>query len=486
MKYTNLIKDYKLFPYSHQINAVEFLMPALLNFGYAGLLMDMGSGKSKTSLSLFQILKIMGKTDFLILIAPKRILTFSWPGELEDHMNEKYYSVFWESTKTGSKKYVRSLEYLYKTTLLPIFMVNIEAFQTQNDRFLRFFKNLTINRRCTIILDESSTIKNNKAKRTKRIIQHSGDAAYKMILTGTEISTSYLDLYTQFEFLKNNFWNYKQFYYFKLRYAILEKKYRSRTETYEKVVGFQHINELKEKIKHCTFRIKKEDCLDLPEKILKDVVLEMNKDQRKFYDELKEKMMAQYETEVLTVQNKLVLTTRFRQIAAGFTPEEHLLLGSENVKAEFIIEDTEEYTGKVAIFTAFKAEAIYLKKHIQEKTGFNCAGFYGDNKDANKELKNFETQDSWKYAVISMAMGSLGLNLQFCSLCYYYSRVDSPEKNWQSYDRFHRPGQKNHPIYKHLLFRNSVEMGQAQRLKNYTQLKDIFQGQTTEDFFNLL
>jgi SNF2 family DNA or RNA helicase len=466
---------FKLNPYDYQQKDIEFSYHSLMSYGYAALLMEMGTGKTKVSLNTSELIIRFEKAKGLIIIPPKSLIS-TWEDEvLKQTFFEPDFS-YWQNAKP-------------LTSPSLITFINVETFQRSNKILKEFLQEYCQDR--IIILDESTKIKNPKAQRTKNVLDYTLNAKYKMILTGTEITTSLLDLYTQYEFLKNGFWGLPNFWLFRSKYAELQriklpkiynpklKKFQERT--FNKVIGFKRIGELTSKISHCTVRRKKKDCLDLPEKVFQDIHLEMTKTQEKIYHDLKRDLIAEYKDQILTVQAKVSLFIRFRQITGGFMPESGDFLGSP--KLAFIKDDSEDYEGKIIIWSCFTAEINHLHKELK-----NSVKYDGKSSQAEKDkaINSFRNNPDIKYFIANPQSAAFGLNLQFCNLVYNYSRTLSPELDVQSQDRCHRIGVKGSVLYKNLVCKGTIDERVQNILDSRHDMRESFQDLSIGDFFKLI
>ena len=139
-----------------------------------------------------------------------------------------------------------------------------------------------------IAIDESTTIKNHKAKRTKTLINMSKYFQYKRILTGSPVANSPLDLYSQCEFLGEKMLGYDSYYPFQARYAVMNRKNMG-TISFNQIIGYRNIEELTRKIDEFSDRVLKKDCLDLPEKIYTSRSVSMNPVKLKMYEQIRER-----------------------------------------------------------------------------------------------------------------------------------------------------------------------------------------------------
>ena len=252
---------FKTKPYKHQMTALE---KSWHKETYA-YFMEMGTGKTKVLIDNMSMLYDKGKIDGALIIAPKGVVKTWYEQEIPTHLPDhiENVSVLWQPniTKTQQEK----LESLFEIeTALHILVMNVEAFST--DKGIKFASKFLNSHKVLMAIDESTTIKTPTAKRTKNIIGLGKYAKYRRIMTGSPITKNPLDLYTQCEFLDPYLLNHSSYYSFRNRYAEM-KTMHIRGRSIQVVHAFQNLAELSDKVKGFSYRVLKEDCLDLPEKI---------------------------------------------------------------------------------------------------------------------------------------------------------------------------------------------------------------------------
>ena len=187
---------FKTVPYNHQLNALECSWNKT-DYAY---FMEMGTGKSKVCIDNIAILYDKGHIDSALIVAPKGVY-HNWknqelPIHLPDHINANI--VCW--TPTPNKKEQAALDSLFVINdNLTIFLMNIEAFSTSKG--YDFAYKFLLGHRSLMAIDESTTIKAPTASRTKNVLKLRSLAKYRRILTGSPVTKSPLDLYTQCFFL---------------------------------------------------------------------------------------------------------------------------------------------------------------------------------------------------------------------------------------------------------------------------------------------
>ena len=251
---------FKTKPYKHQLTALE----KSWNKETYAYFMEMGTGKTKVLIDNMSMLYDKGKIDGALIIAPKGVVKTWYEQEIPTHLptHIENVTVLWQSNinKTQQEK----LETLFKTEIaLHILIMNVEALSTEKG--VKFAEKFIRSHRTLMAIDESTTIKTPTAKRTKNIIGLGKMAKYKRIMTGSPVTKNPLDLYTQCEFLDPYLLDFASYYAFRNRYAEMTTMH-VRGRSIQVVKKFRHLDELSESLKPFSYRVLKEDCLDLPPK----------------------------------------------------------------------------------------------------------------------------------------------------------------------------------------------------------------------------
>ena len=243
---------FKTKPYAHQLRALEMSWDKKC-FAY---FMEMGTGKSKVLIDNTAILYDNGKINGVLIVAPKGVYK-NWysseiPTHLPDHIEKNM--VLWQANIT--KQQQKYLDSLFKTgTDLHILIMNVESLSTKKgvDFAARFLNS----HRTMMAIDESTTIKNPEAKRTKNICQLGLATKYNRILTGSPVTKSPLDLYKQCDFLTPELLGHSSYYSFRTRYAVMRTA-NFGGRSVQIVVGYRNLEELSEKLKEFSYRVLKD------------------------------------------------------------------------------------------------------------------------------------------------------------------------------------------------------------------------------------
>ena len=200
---------YKTTPYEHQRNALN-QSAEQTQWAY---FMEMGTGKTKVTIDNMAYLFFQRKINSALIIAPKSVY-LNWENEIETHMPDvlKYKIFRWNVDKPKNYHAFESFKDL------KIFLINVEALSTKRG-FNACIDYLKENKLNFVTVDESTTIKNRSAKRTKNILALQKLALIRRILTGSPVTKSPLDLYTQCQFLSPELLGFSSYLAFRNRYA---------------------------------------------------------------------------------------------------------------------------------------------------------------------------------------------------------------------------------------------------------------------------
>ena len=471
---------FKTKPYAHQIKALEMSWDRK----YFGLFMEMGTGKSKVLIDNISMLYDNGKINGVLIVAPKGVVKNWYEGEIPTHLVDhiEHKSVLWQPLIT--KKQTKELNSLFETGEdLHILIMNVEALSTQKG--VDFAAKFLSSHRTLMAIDESTTIKNPKAKRTKNILRLSKLAKYRRILTGSPVTKNPLDLYSQCEFLDPFCLDFASYYAFRNRYAEM-KTANFYGRSVQIVARFRHLDELAEKLKPFSFRVLKEDCLDLPEKTFMKRVVELTKEQKELYTQMKKMALAMLNGKVVTTKTALTQIMRLQQITCGhFTADDGTMQDIKNNRVDELMDVLDEIEGKVVIWAHYQYDVKKIIKEIQKVHGpGSVVDYYGlTPKDIRQNnIEKFQNDDSVKYFVGTPATGGYGITLTAASNMIYYSNGYDLEKRLQSQDRIHRIGQKKPVTYVDLIAEDTVDNRIVKALRKKINIASEVMGEELKDW----
>lgn len=485
-------EDYiwKTDPYDHQ-REVFLRSRGLDEFA---LLMGMGTGKTKVTLDTAAYNYQHGKINCLVVIAPNGVHRNWILREIPAHLPEwtDYRAVIWASYMR--KKETQLVEDVFDTEFkgLRVVALNIEAFKDSTTcKAAKIVRKLCMVFNVMMIVDESSKIKTPGAKRTKALITLGKQAVIRRILTGTPVTNGPLDIFSQFRFLGNAL-GFDNFYSFKHYFAEWEQERNFRTgQRYEVCKGYRNIDELTAIIDEHGYRITKEECLDLPDKIYQTRYVELTTLQRKVYNDIVEKSLIELEGgEELAIQNVLTKLLRVQQVVGGFVPKEEFApampIEDKNARIECLMEVLEEAEGKLIIWARFRAELAAIEDAIRKEYGKDSIVSYhgGVGKDDRElNMDAFQDPDSAvRFFVGQQHSGGYGLTLHAATTVIYYSNDFSLEARLQSEDRAHRIGQHHPVLYIDLECLGTIDTQIIEALRDKKNLADVI----TRDSVRLL
>jgi SNF2 family DNA or RNA helicase len=367
---------------------------------------------------------------------------------------------------------------------LRILIMNIEAFSTEKGvTFARTFLRVT---NSFMAVDESTTIKTPNAKRTKNIIKVGREARFRRIATGSPVTKSPLDLYAQCEFLSADCLNMASYYAFQARYAVLVER-RMATHTFKQIVGYRRLDELQKRLDNFSFRVTKEECLDLPDKVYTRREVEMTAEQRKAYDQMKLMALSVIDQGIVSTNNALTQLMRLHQICCG-----HVKLddGSEvdfpNNRIDELLAALEEVDGKVIIWANYRKDIERIKNRLQHDYGMTAvASYYGDTEAEERQeiVTRFQDpDDNLRFFVGNPRTGGYGLTLTAAKTVIYYSNNFDLEVRLQSEDRAHRIGQTSKVTYIDLITPGTVDEHIVKALRNKINIASAVLGEELKEW----
>jgi SNF2 family DNA or RNA helicase len=471
---------FKTKPYAHQLTALEKSWNKE-NFAY---FMEMGTGKTKVLIDNLAMLYDKGKVDSALIIAPKGVVKTWYEQELPNHLPTHIENtlVLWQSniTKTQQEK----LDTLFENSGdLRILIQNVEAFSTEKG--FKFAESFLNSRRCLMAIDESTTIKTPTARRTKNIISLGKKARYRRILTGSPITKNPLDLYTQCEFLDPWLLDFTSYYAFRNRYAEM-KTMHLRGRSIQVVSEFKNLGELSETVKNFSYRVLKEDCLDLPPKNFIKRHITLTPAQKKLYEQMKKAAMAVLNGKVTTTMTVLTQLMRLHQITCGhFTADDGSVQEVESNRLNELMSILEETEGKAIIWANYQRDVAQIIEHIEKKYGKgSIVDYYGltPQEDRQDNIRKFQNNSNCRFLIGTPQTGGYGITLTQANTVIYYSNGYDLEKRLQSEDRAHRIGQKKTVTYVDLICEDTVDEKIVKALRDKINIASEVMGEELKDW----
>ena len=446
----------------------------------SALFAEMGTGKSFMLINNAAMLYDKGKINAMLIVAPKGVYRNWYRSEIPKHMPEhiSYKMACWNPTPRKAEK--MEMDAMFNAVDdMRILIMNIEAFSTEKgQQFAKVFLRVTD---AFMAIDESTTIKTPTAKRTKAIVKIGKDARYRRIATGSPVTKSPLDLYSQCDFLGEDCLNYSSYYAFQARYAVLVER-KMATHTFKQVVGYRHLDELKDKLDRFAFRVTKDECLDLPDKIYLRRDVELTSEQKKAYDQMKLMALSVLDEGLVSTNNALTQLMRLHQIVCGYVKlDDGQELDLPNNRLSELMDLLAESDGKVIIWANYRKNIQDIKLAIQKEYGMtSVATYYGDTaaEDRQDIVDKFsDPKSELRFFVGNPTTGGYGLTLVSSHTVVYFSNSFDLEKRLQSEDRAHRIGQTEKVTYIDLIATNTVDEHIVKALRNKINIASAVLGE---------
>lgn len=433
----------------HQQVAGNIAM-TVFNNGHSGVMLDMemGTGKTMTAMAIIGHLQ---KAKRVLVICPKISLGV-WDREYQKFANYDYILCPLNGTAKKRLQLMQELMNNEKYHDKSIVVINYEYVYT-------FEKILAKWRPDIIICDESHKIKSPTAQQTKSILRLGNLASYKICLTGTPLTNNILDFFSQYKFLDSSVLG-DSFTAYKNKYVI--------TGMFNEYLRPNpiHFNELKYRLGTISYRVTKEECLDLPP--FNDVYLpvEFSPQNFKLYKEFEREFVVWLNEQTkVTTENALTQTLKLRQMTGGFCYDydkdgNRFVVDFDDAKATAcaeLIENIVEGGNKVIVFAEFQAE-IEKVKSICDKFKIKSVTYYGGTSETkkNEAYNEFVNGDAMVFigqiesAGISITLTNAKYTI-FYSTGYKYGSYD------QARSRMHRKGQTKNCTYYHLVIKGTID-----------------------------
>lgn len=506
------IRDYpevfKTKPFDHQLKAFELSKDAK-NYG---LFFEQGCGKTKVTIDTSTYLSLLHLIEAHVIIAPNGVHKNWITDELPTHCNIEYDYFCWDGKFNKAQK--ANFERVFNSKKLKIFAFNVECFVSEKQqqlliRILKAFKTM-------LSIDESQTIKNPSAVRTKFILKIGELAAFRRILSGTPITKGIEDIYSQFKFLDANIIGLNSFFAFKAKYCQMGGYLQ------KQIIGYKGIEEIQEKIKTYTTRVLKKDCLDLPDKIYQKEPFALTEDQMRMYNEVKDEGMSyllqvkekqkifdkvslelkmllsgndyfdgdkeaeikrleqlkfENQPEQVTFESVLSRMKKLQQISSGFLMNIELGEFVEIVKPENnprllkLKEILSKIDGKVIIWTIFTADIKYMMAMLGNKAVRYDGKMTREDREASK--LRFKTDPEAKYFVANLQAAARGITLTEATTAIYYNNSYDLELRLQSEDRCHRIGTTQNVLYIDLEASKTIDKKIIRALRSKKKVADM-------------
>jgi SNF2 family DNA or RNA helicase len=261
------------------------------------------------------------------------------------------------------------------------------------------------------------------------------------------------------------------------------------THTFKQIVGYRRLDELQQKLNEFSFRVRKDECFDLPDKVFLKREVELSTEQRKAYDQMVLMALAVLDQGMITTNNALTQIMRLQQIVCG-----HLTLDTGEVvslksnRMDEMLAAIEESSGKIIIWANFRHDIFAIKLALQEKYGMNSvATYFGDTTTEERSdiVDRFQDpENELRFFVGQPRTGGYGLTLTEAHTMIYYSNNYDLEIRLQSEARIDRYGQKHKMTYIDLSSPNTVDEKIVDALQKKMDIANLVLGEAARDWIS--
>ena len=419
-----------------------------------GIFLDMGLGKTKIAIDIYNNRIMNNKIDKVIIICPLNVLDTWKDEEIPQHsiLDIPIYILY------GTKKKRLSILSQFSEEKNAIAIINYDGLAVIIKELIAI-----INERTELILDESHMIKDTKARRTKLAMRLSELTDYVLLLSGTPLLNNLFDVFSQWFMIDGGEHLGESFWLFRKKYFYSDKKgwyWQEKDDTETKIrtlMKTQSIALKKEQVKK-----------DLPPKIYETKYVYLSSKEMKIYKKMKNELIAEYKNKITRANLVLTQLIRLMQISDGFiktTEGEEIGIGDSKLK---VLKQVIESIGnkKVIIWSHFTRSILNILSLYPTR----AITFHRNDKLSN--IKKFKTSKDINILIANPQKGGLGLNLDCCDFAIYYDNDFSLGHRVQSENRIHRLTSKNPKVIIDIVSKDTIDEKVLETLKEKKNFAD--------------
>ncbi len=460
-------------PMRHQVQALNFCSARFLAGALgSALLMEQGTGKSLVAIGLANWLWELGRISWVLVLCPNSVKG-TWAaddGEVLKHAHPGTARVrALRGTRPKRLEALRHhLEYqakdptdglLWAVTNYDQFAVDTRKRAAPAELFKEFMDTVREAPPGMVVYDESSLVKNHLALRSKACLEMAPLFPHRLILTGTPLTRSPMDVWAQFQLVGEGCLGFNSFLAFQRAYAIKERVQPSNPQLkgWVEITSYKNLPDLERRVGQHSYRARAKDCLDLPPVVVKVLPVELSAAQAKALRSLKSDMMAELDNgQLVDGRNILVRYGKLAEIIGGHvralkqdgTWEDHVTTFKPNPMEDTLADylDTvlnEDPARKVVVFCKHVAEVKSIVARCTKQWG--AVPFYGEVKEEDRDAnrQRFNTDPGCRLFVAQYQCGSMGLNLTVADTVLFYSLTFNYGDFAQAKKRVDRKGQEH-------------------------------------------
>jgi len=444
--------------FAHQIAACETALDSFYtekSRGYA-LLMEMGTGKSITSITIAGSLYLSKEINRLLIVAPLSIVGV-WAEEFRKFADFLYSLKILCGTTSQKSEILRNMS----GDELQVAVVNY-------DSVWRLEKEIMAWKPSLIICDEGHRLKSHTTNASKSLHKIGVKSDYRLLLTGTVITNKALDIFSQYMFLNprifgNSFYSFRNRYFESYGYGNYQFRLKKSME-----------DELMRRIHCIAYRATKAECLDLPS--ITDIIqtVELEPSAMKMYRNLVKESYTELGNGEVSAANILTKLLRLSQLTGGFLSKDDCPEVQSVSKAKLdaladIIENAQNEGQKIVVIARFTAEINAIKKML-DKAKIGYSAIDGSTKNRTEQVEQFQNNPDVSVFIGQIATAGLGITLTAASTLVFYSLDYSMSNFEQAKARIHRVGQTQPCTYIYLTAKGTVDAKILEALRSKADL----------------
>ena len=250
------------------------------------------------------------------------------------------------------------------------------------------------------------------------------------------------------------------------------------------IVGsYRRLDELSKKLEKFSYRVLKEECLDLPEKVFVKRFVELTDEQKKIYRQMKEMALAILDDgKMMSTVNVMTQLMRLHQVTCGhFKADDGTITHLKNNRVDALMNLLEETDGKVIIWANYVEDIKNIVESLKKAYGDASTVEYHGGVDPTLRQENIalfqEKNSPTRYFVGNAQTGGYGITLTAANTVVYYSNNYDLEKRLQSEDRAHRIGQTGSVTYVDLIAENTIDERIVKSLRSKINIANEIMGE---------
>jgi len=494
--------EFKTKPYKHQLDCFE----RNKDKEYYAYLMEMGTGKSKVLLDTARYMCEKNWINAILIFANKGSYTNWVESEIPAHWHNPNMDTrifLWKASMTKKEqkefKVINDPPFTHMRASngkdvkeIRFLVMNIEALAYE--RSFKVAKKFVEMHGALVAVDESTTIKNIKAKRTKAAFKIGKLAKTRRIMTGSVVDNNPLDSFAQFEFLEPACLGFASYYSFQNHYAeMIDMTTKNSPRSFKVVTGYKNMEDLQKRMADNAFIIKKDECLDLPKKIYQKFYVELTDEQKVAYAQLTKHSLMTINDEIVSVKIVLTKLLRLHQLVCGHAKDDEGKVHTiKSNRLPALLDVLDEVSGQIIIWANYREDIFAITKAIKEAykdvKKSEVLTYFGDTSQedrdfAKKVFKRGADTKGVRFLVGNPQTGGYGITLTGANTVIYYSNNFDAEKRNQSEDRCHRIGQTGSVTYIDLIAKGTIDEKILEALKKKKSLSDTITTSNWQEFF---